>query len=245
MAVTIDTVYQRVLAIANKEQRGYLTPQEFNLLANQAQMDIFEQYFYDLNQFGRIKRNKTEYSDMVDIINEKLKPFQQWRTVMSVSSGSVGTLATDLHKLGKVVFTGRSATGSAASSFLLEIEEVQPNDLAILEMSPLTRSTEERPYFVRKTASTIDLYPTSTFASSSAVNYNYIKKPTEAVWGYVVVKNEALHDSNSATDFELHASEETELVIKILSLAGITIKDPSLYQVGDKEEIEKIQQEKL
>ena len=136
MAVSIDTVYQRVLAIANKEQRGYLTPQEFNLLANQAQMDIFEQYFYDLNQFGRIKRNKTEYSDMVDIINEKLKPFQQWRTVMSVSSGSVGTLATDLHKLGKVVFTGRSATGSAASSFLTEIEEVQPNDLAILEMSP-------------------------------------------------------------------------------------------------------------
>ena len=43
--VNIDTVYQRVLAIANKEQRGYITPQEFNLYANQAQMDIFEQYF--------------------------------------------------------------------------------------------------------------------------------------------------------------------------------------------------------
>ncbi len=47
MAVSIDTVYQRVLAILNKEQRGYITPQEFNLFANQAQLDIFEQYFYD------------------------------------------------------------------------------------------------------------------------------------------------------------------------------------------------------
>ena len=56
MAVSIDTVYQRVLAIANKEQRGYITPQEFNLFANQAQMDIFEQYFYDLNQFSSSKR---------------------------------------------------------------------------------------------------------------------------------------------------------------------------------------------
>ena len=45
MAVSVDTVYQRVLAILNKEQRGYVTPQEFNLFANQAQMDIFEQYF--------------------------------------------------------------------------------------------------------------------------------------------------------------------------------------------------------
>ena len=48
MAVFIDEVYQQVLALANKEQRGYITPQEFNLLANQAQMEIFEQYFYDI-----------------------------------------------------------------------------------------------------------------------------------------------------------------------------------------------------
>jgi len=43
MAVNINRVYQRVLAIANKEQRGYVTPQEFNVFANHAQMDIFEQ----------------------------------------------------------------------------------------------------------------------------------------------------------------------------------------------------------
>ena len=47
----INTVYQTVLALANKEQRGYITPQEFNLFAKQAQLDIFEQYFYDLSQF--------------------------------------------------------------------------------------------------------------------------------------------------------------------------------------------------
>ena len=55
MAVNIDTVYQRVLVLANKEQRGYITPQEFNLLANQAQQNLFEQYIYNLN-----KRTRTE-----------------------------------------------------------------------------------------------------------------------------------------------------------------------------------------
>ena len=54
MAISVDTVYQRVLAILNKEQRGYLTPQEFNLFANQAQRDILEQYFYDINQFTKM-----------------------------------------------------------------------------------------------------------------------------------------------------------------------------------------------
>ena len=68
--INIDTVYQKVLAIANKEQRGYITPQEFNLLAEQSQMDIFEQYFYDINQFGRGEGNDTEYSDMLNLLEE-------------------------------------------------------------------------------------------------------------------------------------------------------------------------------
>ena len=53
MAVNVDTVYQRVLAIANKEQRGYVTPQEFNLLANKLMkgrnLDVLEFNKIDLN----------------------------------------------------------------------------------------------------------------------------------------------------------------------------------------------------
>ena len=52
--VNTNNVYQKVLAFANKEQRGYITPQEFNLFADQVQMEILEQYFYDVNQFKRI-----------------------------------------------------------------------------------------------------------------------------------------------------------------------------------------------
>ena len=85
MAVNIDTVYQRVLAIANKEQRGYITPQEFNLYANQAQMDIFEQYFYDLNALNRIPGNEYTYSDQVDIIQEKKYVFERYRQTVKMS----------------------------------------------------------------------------------------------------------------------------------------------------------------
>ena len=71
MAVSIDTVYQRVLAILNKENRGYVTPQEFNLFANQAQLEVFEQYFFDLNQYSRLPKNDTEYSDLPKLINDE------------------------------------------------------------------------------------------------------------------------------------------------------------------------------
>ncbi len=76
MAVNIDTVYQSVLALANKEQRGYITPLEFNLMASKAQREIFEQYFYDINKFSRMPGNSTEFSDMLYILEEKIAHFR-------------------------------------------------------------------------------------------------------------------------------------------------------------------------
>ena len=87
MPVNVDTVYQTVQALANKEQRGYITPQEFNLFANQAQMDIFEQYFYDLNAMRERKPEEHEVADMVSLIKEKI---QNTGGVTYTNTASVG-----------------------------------------------------------------------------------------------------------------------------------------------------------
>ncbi|MAO24400.1 MAG: hypothetical protein CMJ25_26950, partial [Phycisphaerae bacterium] len=101
MSVNVNTVYSRVLAILNKEQRGFLTPQEFNLFANQAQMDLFEQYFYDVNQFGRMHGNDTEYSDMLNILNEKIAAFATEATPSQ--TGGYFVLPSNFYRLGTVL----------------------------------------------------------------------------------------------------------------------------------------------
>ena len=75
MAVNINTVYTRVQSIANKEQRGYLTPIEYNRFANQAQLEIFEQYFFDLDQYLRRPGNDTRHADSVTSLQEKIALF--------------------------------------------------------------------------------------------------------------------------------------------------------------------------
>ena len=75
MAVNVNTVYQTVLALANKEQRGYITPQEFNLFARLAQQEIFEQYFYDINQFKRLPAYDDYSTDPCVVIYDKLTKF--------------------------------------------------------------------------------------------------------------------------------------------------------------------------
>ena len=75
MAININRVYQTVLALANKEQRGYITPQEFNLFANHAQLEIFDQYFHDLDQAKRRPGNQSNYGDKVGMIQDKINNY--------------------------------------------------------------------------------------------------------------------------------------------------------------------------
>jgi len=234
MSVNIDTVYQRVLNIANKEQRGYITPQEFNLFANQAQMDIFEQYFYDLNQFGRLPGNDTTYSDMVDILQEKVDIFEKFRQTVTMGSAGAATLPSSSYRLGEVYY--EVSTGK-----FVEVEKLEQNELHHFINSPLTSPSASLPIYVKTAGNAIQIYPTSI---TSDVTCNYITRPATAQWAYTVVFDQAMYNSNVSVNFELHESEETELVIKILALSGIMLKDPGMYQTAAAEDQKSIQQEK-
>ena len=226
--VNINNVYQKVLALANKEQRGYITPQEFNLFAYHAQMEIFEQYFYDLNQLSRINSNSKEYSDIVDNLNEKISFFEVINATVTSGTTLTPNAGTEVYRVGTVMHVD------------VEIEEVQRNELLYINKSPLTKPTDARPIYVRENENTIRIYP----ASITAATFDYIKRPTTPNWMYVVVNDKPLYNSTDSVDFELHASEETELVYRILALAGIAIEKPQLTQVAAGLQGAQIQQEK-
>jgi len=228
MAVNVNTVYQRILAITNKEQRGYITPQEFNTFANQAQLDIFEQYFYDLNQFLRIPGNQTEYSDMLNILEEKISVFE--KTGITVTNGT--TLPTDLYRLGSILNNCPSCR---------EIEKITQKEWLYIRRSPLAQPTNEFPVYIRDNAG-IKVYGTDNLQITSGIFANYTKVPTAVEWA----ANSAtgLYNSATSVNFELHESEETELVIKILALAGIALKDNNIYALASGEDTKNVQQEK-
>ena len=242
MAISVDSVYQRVLGILNKDQRGYVTAQEFNLFANQAQEDLFEQYFYDINQFGRIPGNSTEYSDMLNLLNEKINIFET--SAQPTRTGNFFDEPTDLYRLGTVVYKNTTTNSFGASSTeSIEAERINANEFLYINSSPLTKPKNVRPVFVANTNG-IRVYGNSEVTDVTEVEFQYIKKPAKVQWAYQIVFDEPLYNAANSVNFELHPSEETELVIKILELSGILIKDLNLYQVMNQEEQETIQQEK-
>jgi len=76
MAINVDQVYKTILLIINKEQRGYLTPSEFNKLATQVQLEIVDTYFETINQQMRVPQNDSEYGDRYKNVQEKLDVFK-------------------------------------------------------------------------------------------------------------------------------------------------------------------------
>lgn len=237
MAININDVYQKVQVIANKEQRGYVTPQEFNVFANQAQMDIFEQYFYDLNVFLRAPGNDTTHGDPIDILKEKIDQFERYRQAVAVSSGGVGVLP-DHYRMGELYFYNANCTGGPR---FIEIEKINQNEIHHIQNSPLTAPSNTLPAYVHTTGyRNIQLYPITITAAVC----NYIARPAQAVWGYTVANGQALYNSSSTTNFELHQAEEPNLVFKILELAGISMKNPNLYSQAAAEEAKDLQEEK-
>jgi len=223
--VNIDTVYQKVLAIANKEQRGYITPQEFNLFADQAQMDIFEQYFYDINQFNRVPGNDTEYSDMLTLLEEKIAIFKNIKLLEYESP--YYKKPQELYRVGTL------ETGFG------EIEQITHKEYLNIKLSPLAKPTLKRAVYV-DTPQGFRVYPTFT----NNIQCHYVRRPRNINWGYTVINDTALYDATKSKHFQLHPSEENNLIIKILALAGIAIKDPAMYQIAVSEDNKNIQQEK-
>ena len=193
MAVSIDTVYQRVLGILNKEQRGYVTPQEFDLFANQAQADLFEQYFYDINQFGRIPGNDTEYSDMLTLLNEKINIFETVAPPTRNAADTYFVQPTDLYRLGSVVFKNTTTNSfGVVSTEQIEAERIASNEFLYINSSPLTKPTNTRPVFISNTSG-IKVHGDSEIILPALVDYQYIKRPATVQWGYQIVFNEALY----------------------------------------------------
>jgi len=257
MAVSIDKVYQKVLAFANKEQRGYITPQEFNLFAHQAQMEIFEQYFYDLNQFKRLPSNNGDYSDVVSIIKDKISIFEEFAASDNVTVRNkhgdihLNTDILDLYRLGEV-------SVSYGGKGHVVCERLTLKEFSLYQASKLTKTNESRPVTIKysDTGNTnrLKIFPhprnidgtevDNASNSTASVRADYVREPKKPNWSYVVVNNKALYNSTTSQDFELHSSEQSELVYRILVFAGISMQKSNLTQVAAGLEAAKVQQEK-
>lgn len=229
MAINVNSVYRVVLAVLNKEQRGYLTPDQFNRLGKQAQLDLFEKSFYDYNRH-LTKRNiqgvNSEYGDIADNIEEKIDIFAKSATLTLADNATTVAAPADHYRTIQI----------ATSDRLTEIEKVKKSEYTYMNASKLLAPSVSYPIYYFDNG-VFNILP----AAITNPTLDYIRKPADPIWGYTGGGSSAYtYDANSSQDFELHPSEEKDLVVKILALAGVIIKDPTVIQVAQQQETNNI-----
>jgi len=231
MAVNINSVYQKVLTLLNKEQRGYLTPQEFNLLADRAQNEIFENYFHQLrNSNAKIKDNEV-YTDTLEMIQAKISPFVAKETNTSVSSGILTFINSD-DTYAKIINIREAVDPAANVENLEEVSINEFNKLTLHGGGHILNPTSFFPIYKRigNNPFQIQIYPTPSDGAPHIIDY--YRTPRTPSWEYVVVNEKALYNSNLSDNFTLDESEEEPLVSKILMLSGVVTKQQEIGQVG-------------
>ena len=194
MAINVNTVYRTVLLILNKEERGYVTPDEFNKISTQVQLEIFGDYSNSLNQQLRVPQSDTDYADRVASIDEHLSIFKTFGTSTYVPvAGTIPayfSLPTtdsygdevELYTLGTVIYNDTT-----------ELQRLQRMDFYNIQKSPLTKSTTSFPTYLLENDKLFIKPDTIT----SNISVNFLRKPKDPRWGYTIgAVGQYIYDTN-------------------------------------------------
>tara|TARA_R100000742_G_C4278612_1_gene101669 strand:- start:3288 stop:4013 length:726 start_codon:yes stop_codon:yes gene_type:complete len=233
----INSVRNTVLAILNKNNYGYISPSDFNLYAKQAQLDLFEDLFYEYN-YQIIKENMrqsgTGYANIAKGIVEVIDLFSTTAVLANPAPGTNEyTMPADYYLINKVL-----CYDTAGTSLTGEAERVSHSKITLLNSSNLTAPTTTYPAYTTQ-AAVMTVYP-STINAAGQVQAQYIRYPADPVWTYLqITGGEPVFDGSNVAyqDFELSADYETDLVVKILQYAGVSIREAAVVQYANTAEI--------
>ena len=243
--MTIDEIYRLVQTFANKEQRGFITPSDFNLLAKQAELEL-------INKRLDVLQNKSQAKKMSGLIEESLTPemaeqdlasfltLKKYTTssVLASSGYSESEITIDPNTvLIKEIFILPDENLGINSNIPLEI--VKPEDINKILRSSLVKPSMDYPIglmsgSVSRRNLKIKIFPDNI---KRVMVYGYMIPSTSPNWFYVTVAGKPVHDPSNSTQFKLPSRTHGEIVVKILEYLGVNLRESSLVEYAQSNEI--------
>lgn len=207
----IAEAYKWVQDMAKKDQRGLLTPEQFNALAPVAQQRVVNRYLalwpHDANVENILRPL---------VLNTPLTP--------SVSAGlATVTLPADYMK---------HDTITTASGYV----SLVPNYKYVVMVKSSMKAPSVKYPLGTLYGNVMELKPTNT----GTLTFRYIRKPKAPNWDYNIVNGKPVYnDTNTPGEsgkvsqhFELPVQTHEEICVNILHDAGVVLEDALLIQYG-------------
>lgn len=245
----INSVRNTVLSVLNKNNYGYITPSDFNLLAKQAQHNLFVNMINEYNMVvtkENLRRSGTGYANSKWNVEMNIEEFLVTGKALTPSSNNVyympslattGDVAFNISKVLCYRIEGENKI------FLGEADKISNNKISLLNNSTIVSPSERYPVF-SVALDKMTIYPAS-ISGAGAVEADYIRFPKDPKWTYISIGNgEPVFDQSQSDyqDFEIGIVYENKLVLEILALAGIEIRELQVAQFADSEQNSQNQQ---
>jgi len=202
-ALSVDKVFQFVQFVANKESRGWISPAEFNLAAELAQLEAYS-------------KREAVFIASKKILND-LRPFVKMSGTITPSSG-LCAYPSDL----------RHFNNAWMDSDYQEIKEVTQAELPYLMKSEVCPPSASYPAGVQRDTG-FQLYPVSI---SADIRMEYIAGPDAPEWAYTLTSNRPVYASGSSTDFGFDEVLFMEIAALCLLHVGLNLDKESVAQYG-------------
>lgn len=214
------------MSILNKDNNGYITPEEFNSFAKQAQLELFQQYFYDFqkSKLQDIKGLETSgYSDITKQLDQTIDYFSKNTDLVYNNTTLKFDLPENFFLLNVLYYNGK------------EVTHVDQGKLYYLLSSNLTAPTTLYPTYVMQ-GNSVAVYPDSI---TSNIEIYYVRYPLDPKWTYTMVNGSPLFNQSAQDyqDFELAISDFPKLVVKICEYAGTSIREQEVVANAKAEEV--------
>lgn len=230
--VSVQSVYRTVKNLANKDQKGFVSPEVFNSFAKIAQLNIYNELFEDIVIGKKLRRQNVDgpaHNSIVTRAKVDLSSLASTEKLQKNTDTGVFNKPLDFSVIISCSLTG--IRGKAKTRVDILHEEEKLNHLL---SSNLSAPTSNCP--VALVSDDIEVFPTSV----SRIELTYYRVPktpsyqisTLQVGGQTI---EAFNEEASQ-DFELPRHYEQELTAEIAKMIGVNLRDKDIYTHGTTEE---------
>lgn len=218
MAQSINDTYLFAQDLIFKDFGGYLGPEEFIRLINQAQYARFNELYGQPEKYAapNFPVPKMGYA-RTQAISEALSPFVV-RATPTFASGTY-TVPADLeHQI-------------ALRYGNVPVTRVEVDRLGGYLNSSIDAPSSTSPIYVQ-IANTYKIYPSTL---TTGFELEYLRLPVKAIWGYTLSSNRPVYDSGTSVDLEWSDIEITNIVYKLVSFFAVSTRDGQLYQEAEQQ----------
>lgn len=242
MYANIVKVYEAVRELANKDQRGFVTPTSFNRFAHQAQLNLFNKMFAEFEQARAATRRGLSAKgnkSRIKLLEEDLSFYSTSETLAkdnTVSAFKKNDLTYDMSRLISISSSGSVLFGSSTRTpvdIVYDEEKIE----RILR-SDLNTPTESDP--VALVSNHIEVFPETI--KKIFVRYYRVPRGRDVngdLTDNIPSLSTTLTNQTNAVHFDMPEHYENELAIEISKMIGLHLRDADLYNYSSKEEIPK------